>query len=342
MIFNAALTPFHSTASTSTLYNSLTARSTRSFGYSYVEVVDWTPGLNASTLAANVRSNVNKLYNPDGSIAAREVHAEDGSRWSRAKRWIHAGERRNGQDYSYGKNHMNPLAADWQWAVNIRVDQFVSFSSILAFRDPHIFSFLWAQVSAPVKHPLIESTLRRKNLKPPSNATTSKESLGAQGLFIHFYTNAPPTSPTTWSFAPNLIASFSILKSYIQPPQINTNFPASSPSSPNVAATRGVIPLTHALLNYTSTILPSLTPHDVLPFLTRTLNWRVQAFDDSVVANELLIGGRGRNEGDGEGPVTLEVVGRKVQKAERSDAFPTYGEWEVYGDLGLDGFRVRN
>ena len=65
---NTPLTPFRSDDGGS-LYTSATARSTRAFGYTYPEVVDW--GLNASLLASNTRAAVNNLYNPSGRISTR-------------------------------------------------------------------------------------------------------------------------------------------------------------------------------------------------------------------------------------------------------------------------------
>ena len=62
-----ALTPFHD--NTGAFYTSSTARSTQSFGYSYSDVGDTS--IPATQLSSNVRSNLNALYNPTGSIATR-------------------------------------------------------------------------------------------------------------------------------------------------------------------------------------------------------------------------------------------------------------------------------
>jgi len=63
-----ALTPFHSDTS-GLLYTSLTARSTRPFGYTYTELIDW--GISPSQLATNARTALNQLYNPQGSLSRR-------------------------------------------------------------------------------------------------------------------------------------------------------------------------------------------------------------------------------------------------------------------------------
>lgn len=93
---SVALTPFHSDDA-GTLYTSASVRSTRSFGYSYPEIVDW--GVSATQLTLDVQAKFNALYNPTGSIQAR-------SRSS--KRGIPAA---------------TSNAADLQWVVNIRIDK---------------------------------------------------------------------------------------------------------------------------------------------------------------------------------------------------------------------------
>lgn len=90
----AALTPFHSDNS-GTLYTSATARSIRSFGYSYPEIQDW--GVSASQLSANVRQAVNALYNDDARISKR--------------------------DSNTGNAVSAPISMDYQWFVNIQVDR---------------------------------------------------------------------------------------------------------------------------------------------------------------------------------------------------------------------------
>lgn len=90
----AALTPFHSDNS-GTLYTSASARSIRSFGYSYPEIQDW--GVSASQLSANVRQAVNALYNYDGRISKRDSNS--------------------------GNAVSAAIPMDYQWFVNIQVDR---------------------------------------------------------------------------------------------------------------------------------------------------------------------------------------------------------------------------
>ena len=100
------LTPFHSNTA-GTLYTSTSARSTRTFGYSYPEVVDWD--VSAEQLASNTRAVVNKLYNPNGTLRRR-------TRRSKSRHDADADEltKRAAPD---------AVSADRQWAVNFRGDK---------------------------------------------------------------------------------------------------------------------------------------------------------------------------------------------------------------------------
>ncbi|OXV11945.1 hypothetical protein Egran_00294, partial [Elaphomyces granulatus] len=59
---NTPLYPFHASADASNFWTSETARGTREFGYTYPEIVDWN--VDQQTLISNVKTAVNKLYNP--------------------------------------------------------------------------------------------------------------------------------------------------------------------------------------------------------------------------------------------------------------------------------------
>ena len=64
---NTALTPF--AINTTGMYTSVTARSMKTFGYTYPEIDDWSQ--TATQLANNVSTQVNNLYNDDGSNTRR-------------------------------------------------------------------------------------------------------------------------------------------------------------------------------------------------------------------------------------------------------------------------------
>ena len=96
LLIGPALTPFHSDDD-GTLYTSETARSTRTFGYTYPEIIDWN--VNSSQLALNVRTQLNALYNPIGNLTRSPL------------------KKRGKVAAKY------PNSADHQWFVNIRVDK---------------------------------------------------------------------------------------------------------------------------------------------------------------------------------------------------------------------------
>lgn len=98
---NLELTPFHSDTG-GTFYTSATARKTLTFGYSYPEVVDWN--VTADQLSKNVRSAINKLYNPKGTIPT--------SKRSRIARGMEPEP----------KGVVNTNEVGYQWAINLRSD----------------------------------------------------------------------------------------------------------------------------------------------------------------------------------------------------------------------------
>ncbi|PGH18171.1 hypothetical protein AJ80_04558 [Polytolypa hystricis UAMH7299] len=68
---NTPLWPFHS--SDKDFYTAASSRSTRPFGYTYPEIVDW--GVSKEQLQRNVRQKVNALYNkPQGPVQRKSRH----------------------------------------------------------------------------------------------------------------------------------------------------------------------------------------------------------------------------------------------------------------------------
>ncbi|KAK4690189.1 hypothetical protein P7C71_g6534, partial [Lecanoromycetidae sp. Uapishka_2] len=172
---NSPLTPFHSD-NAGTLYTSATVRSTRTFGYTYPEVIDWN--VNATQLSSNVRANVNKLYNPTGSISQTKPRSLK--------------PRLSNATHSYP--YMNSTTTDYQYFVNIRLDKYVP-SPYLSLLLPNLSSSF--PTSPPPTDEPILMYIRRSSLSCP--------------FFIHFFLGPPPPSPQTWPSAPNLIASHSVL-----------------------------------------------------------------------------------------------------------------------------------
>lgn len=67
---SAALYPFHSD-SRNTFHTPASARATKTFGYTYPEIVDW--GVSTSKLRSNVIAAVNKLYNSAAATGTTSV-----------------------------------------------------------------------------------------------------------------------------------------------------------------------------------------------------------------------------------------------------------------------------
>ncbi|KAI9806662.1 MAG: hypothetical protein M1825_006119 [Sarcosagium campestre] len=72
---NTRLTPFRKDAA-GNYWTSASARSLKTFKYTYPEIVDWN--VSPSQLSANVRAKVRALYDPQGRLSRREVGALSG------------------------------------------------------------------------------------------------------------------------------------------------------------------------------------------------------------------------------------------------------------------------
>ncbi|KAF6229867.1 hypothetical protein HO133_004204 [Letharia lupina] len=225
---NTSLTPFHSD-SAGTLYTSASVRSTRPFGYTYPEVVDW--GVNASQLSSNTRTAFNKLYNPSGSLPTRSL-----------------------LDKRDDPTAPHTNATEYEYSINIRVPK--------------------AALNRP--------------------------------FFIHFFLGPVPPTPLTWSFAPTLIASQSIL------------YHPLTTTTTTTTLSYGQIPLTRALRRSHRTA--PLDPRAVVPLLGRGLRWAVQDFEDRVVPT-VEVGG-----------LRVFVVGRAVvgRRGEGADGLTGYGPYTIY------------
>ncbi|KAL8730770.1 MAG: hypothetical protein Q9166_003840 [cf. Caloplaca sp. 2 TL-2023] len=124
-------------------------------------------------------------------------------------------------------------------------------------------------------------------------------------FFVHLYLGTPPADPSTWSFAPNLIGSHSVVDNSLLSPA-NVDLPSTL---------YGQIPLNHALLTAGNS---DLTARNMVPILTSQLNWRLQTTDD--VPLDV-----------GKVPsLKIHVVAQEVKPRVSEDEFPEYGRLVVY------------
>ena len=111
------LAPFHSDNG-STFYTSDTSRSTRPFGYTYPELVDWNTS--SSSLATSLRATVNALYNP---LAGNKTTATTGMPGNIASRRANVAESFGCVTFELAKElGVNNL--DMQWSINVQVQRF--------------------------------------------------------------------------------------------------------------------------------------------------------------------------------------------------------------------------
>ncbi|KAI4220330.1 MAG: hypothetical protein L6R36_007696 [Xanthoria steineri] len=131
----------------------------------------------------------------------------------------------------------------------------------------------------------------------------------ASPFFVHLYLGQAPADPNSWSFAPNLIASHSVIDTSM----LN---PASDQAIPTTLY--GQIPLNPALLAAGNS---NLSSSKMVPLLKSQLSWRLQRTDD--VPLDI-----------GEVPsLKVHVVGQQVKPRVREDEFPEYGKAQVYREV---------
>ncbi|KAL8681644.1 MAG: hypothetical protein Q9186_002241 [Xanthomendoza sp. 1 TL-2023] len=228
---NTPLTPFHSDDS-GTLWTSNSAWSTKTFGYSYPEIVDW--GVNSSQLSSNVKSRLNAIYNPTSTTSKRSVSGADAS----------------------SELGLSPNTTSTQWFANIRVSK--------------------SDIASP--------------------------------FFVHLYLGPAPADSSTWSFAPNLIGSHSV---------IDSSMLSTADAGPPTTL-YGQLPLNHALLTAGSF---DLAPSKIVPLLTSQLNWRLQSTSDAPLDVSKVPS------------LKIHVVGQEVKPRVSDDEFPEYGHLVAYRDV---------
>ncbi|KAL8862767.1 MAG: hypothetical protein Q9178_000709 [Gyalolechia marmorata] len=127
-------------------------------------------------------------------------------------------------------------------------------------------------------------------------------------FFVHLYLGAAPADPRAWSFAPNLVASHSVIDTSM----LNT-------ADVDIPTTLyGQIPLNHALLAAGHS---DLSPSNVQPLLKSHLNWRLQSTNDDPLDISKVPS------------LKIHVVGQEVKPRIFEDEFPEYGDVQIYTEV---------
>ncbi|KAL8766009.1 MAG: hypothetical protein Q9209_007098 [Squamulea sp. 1 TL-2023] len=132
---------------------------------------------------------------------------------------------------------------------------------------------------------------------------------GPSPFFVHLYLGAAPDNPGTWSFAPNLIGSHSVLDTSM----LNT---AANPDLPTTFY--GQIPLNHALLAAGNS---DLSPSKIVPLLRSQLTWELQNTEDVPLDISNVPS------------LKIHVVGQEVKPRVSDNEFPEYGHVQVYREV---------
>lgn len=120
---NTPLLPFHDRGGE--FHTSATVRDMKGFGYSYPEIVDW--GVSATQLASNVRTEVNRLYQRQTSLARRRSQVRRGPMKRRDWYINFKGLRKTTTAFAINFFLEEPPAVtnDWATAQNLVVSQIV-------------------------------------------------------------------------------------------------------------------------------------------------------------------------------------------------------------------------
>ncbi|KAI4228600.1 MAG: hypothetical protein L6R40_008111 [Gallowayella cf. fulva] len=155
---------------------------------------------------------------------------------------------------------------------------------------------------------VIQSNKKHVEALSIRNRAQVSKSDSSSPFFVHLYLGPAPADPTTWSFAPNLIASHSVVDSSLLS-TADTGLPTTL---------YGQIPLNHALLAAGDSDLAS---SKVVPLLTSQLNWRLQTTDDAPLDISKVPS------------LKIHVVGQEVKPRVSEDEFPEYGHLAVYREV---------
>lgn len=155
---DSSLLPFHSDNG-SGFWTSNKARSTRTFGYAYQDVIDWN--LTQATLSSNVRAQVNRLYSPN-RVNSNNRQRTDGKWSNRTLARLEAGTLNIASTVGSSESER-------QWTITVQVQRY-------AHRNPFVIDFF---IGSPPFN--------------PSAWPTASNLVGSHAQFVA--TNADPMHP---------------------------------------------------------------------------------------------------------------------------------------------------
>ncbi|KAK2748332.1 hypothetical protein FQN57_000990 [Myotisia sp. PD_48] len=252
-----ALSPFRSDGKT--FYTASSARSTRTFGYTYPEIEDW--GVSKEDLQKNVRRKVNELYNNPTipGLAKRSKSARTSKKSSR-------------HEHEHSHQHERSLAP--RYSLDDILNEAFDLADELGDLAGSFEEFAKMGVNNLEKQWVINVNINQAALK--------------QAFRIHFFLGEPPKDSKTWSYASNLIGSLSMFPQMPGTPGYG---------EPGVQMVRGQIPLSHAIATMQSNRLIKEIDHSVIvPLLKKHLEWRIQDLSGKVIPTEDIVktnGGKG-------------------------------------------------
>ncbi len=172
-----------------------------------------------------------------------------------------------------------------------------------------------SNTESPDVHPeSLHMTSAVRNYRPERQWTITVQvrRVAHQSPFlIDFFVGTPPSSPSAWPTAANLVGSHAQF--------IASNSNLTHPDGSPNALSHGEVSLTHCLLaNVQRGALSDLGPASVIAFLKKSLNWRARDMEGCEVDLDSLAA------------LSIAVGSQTVRPAKVLDGFPTYNEMEMY------------
>jgi len=147
---------------------------------------------------------------------------------------------------------------------------------------------------------------------------TNKLACGGS-YFVHIFLGIPSDDPKQWSFQKELAGDFVVFVNKMEDAPCLRN--EDCPRENNLVS--GVVPITQALLDRIVDV-GSLNPSDVVPYLKKTITWKVSLMNDTSIAVEHVA--------DLKISVSAAVV-TLPPKDKVDTEFPTYGPYKFYEEV---------
>lgn len=294
---NTNLTPFTSNTAGS-FWTAASSRQLSTWGYTYPEIQDWnqTP----DQLAASVKASVNSLYNPQGTTATTAVRPATTTAATKT---------------STNSNFFSVLSTLFprRGARTTTAAATTTTPTTKTSTNPNHFS-VWSRVFARAD-PSSIATRDTANSFTGSAwfAHISVDKVAVGGPFkLFMFIGSPPSDPTIWATAWNLVAVQGYFSPVVTPDKIKSQ---TIYSDINLEKAFGIKPTRW------KGVIESTAATIAIPFLSKWLQWGVQKIDGTVVPNSQIPS------------LTVHVQEEPVAYQMGLNSFPKYGSPTIHPEI---------